>query len=231
MEKRTMDFNQYKNSYVETIEDSLKISGKEHDFFTKVKAEFLKTILQKNLSQVKGARLLDVGCGHGLIHKHLKDTELNIVGVEVAEEVVGLAKQANPEVKYLSHDGQSLPFDSHQFDAALTICVMHHVPPAQWMHFLSEMHRVVKPGGIVTVFEHNPYNPITRYIVANNKLDETAVLLSASKLNKMMREVGFFDVTSRNILFTPFDHKIFRWLDKLVGFIPLGAQYYSIGRV
>lgn len=226
-----MDFNDYKNSYVKTIEDSLQFSGKEHDFFTQLKAGFLKNIIKKNLPEIRELRLLDIGCGHGLIHRHLKDVNLDIVGVEVADEVLQLAKQSNPDVSYFSHDGKTLPFESQQFDVAITICVMHHVPPLEWLRFLQEMKRVIKPGGIAIIFEHNPYNPLTRYIVANNILDEDATLLSSLKLKKLMRDAGFANIKSRNILFTPFAHRVFRWLDKVLGRAPFGAQYYSIGRV
>jgi SAM-dependent methyltransferase len=226
-----MDFNEYKDSYVKTIEDSLQISGQEHDFFTRVKADCLKNIIKVNLPHVQRPSLLDIGCGHGLIHQHLQTANLEIVGVEMAAEVLQLARQANPEVRYLNHDGKTLPFESHQFDVAVTICVMHHVPPQQWLSFLLEMKRVVKPGGIAVIFEHNPYNPATRYIVANNILDEDAVLVSSPKLKKLMRAAGFNQVNTRNILFTPFAHHIFRWFDQMFGRIPFGAQYYSIGRV
>ncbi len=226
-----MDFNQHKNSYVKTIEDSLRFSGKEHDFFTQVKADFLNDIIKQHLPNVQKPQLLDIGCGHGLIHKHLKNKGLDIVGIEVADEVLELARSENPEVRYLSHDGKVLPFESQQFDVAIAICVMHHVPPPEWNAFLAEMKRVLKPGGIAVIFEHNPYNPLTRYIVANNVLDEDAVLLTSFSLKKMMNRAGFASVKNRNILFTPFAHPLFRWLDKVLGRVPLGAQYYSIGKV
>ncbi len=225
-----MDFNKYKNSYVTTIENSLQFTGKEHDFFTQVKAEFLKKIIKTYLPNVPKPSLLDIGCGHGLIHKHLRDTNLEIVGVEVADEVLELAQQSNPGVTYQVHNGNTLPFKKEQFDIAITICVMHHVVPSEWPNFLREMKRILKPYGIAIIFEHNPYNPITRYIVANNILDKDAVLLSSPKLKKMMRHAGFTDVKSRHILFTPFSNSIFRWLDHTLGFIPFGAQYYSFGR-
>ena len=226
-----MDFNEHKDSYVETIENSLQFTGKSHDFFTQVKADFLKNILKKYLPYVKSPRLLDIGCGHGLIHKHLKDTDLEIVGVEMAAEVVALAQQSNPEVVYQSHDGKTLPFESQTFDVAMAICVMHHVPKREWASFMQEMKRVIKPGGLAVIFEHNPYNPVTRHIVANNPLDEDAVLLSSLTLKKLMHQAGFLRVNSRYILFTPFAHRIFNWFDKIFGRIPLGAQYYSIGKV
>jgi ubiquinone/menaquinone biosynthesis C-methylase UbiE len=225
-----MDFNAHKHDYVGTIEKSLQFTGQEHDFFIKVKAEVLKKIIKQYIN-VDNPHLLDIGCGHGLIHQHLKHERLQISGVEVADEVLQLAKKAHPEVHYEAHDGKTLPFATHQFDIALAICVMHHVPPLQWQSFLQEMKRVVKPNGIAVVFEHNPFNPFTRYIVANNILDEGVVLLSSAKLKSLMQKEGFMNVCSRNILFTPFAHRLFRKLDEVMGIIPFGAQYYSIGRV
>jgi len=224
-----MNFNQYKNSYTQTIEESLRISGKEHDFFTQAKANFLKTIITRDLSAIKNPTLVDIGCGHGLIHKHLQDKAIQITGVEVADEVLELARQANPQVSYYAYDGKTLPFSSQQFDIAIAICVMHHVQPAQWQDFLVEMKRTLKKNGIAVIFEHNPYNPLTRYIVANNILDKDAVLLSSIKLKKLFRGAGFHRVYSRNILFTPFANKFFRWLDAKLGYIPFGAQYYTVG--
>lgn len=222
-----MDFNKYKASYSETIERSIKFSGQEHDFFTRIKAEFLHEIIKKYIPQISEPYLLDVGCGHGLIHKHLKNHKVKLVGVEMANEVLELARQENPAVDYFCHDGETLPFEENTFDVVFAICVMHHVPPLQWLNFLVEMKRVLKPGGIVVIFEHNPYNPLTRYIVANNILDEDAVLLSSGSLKKLFLKAGFSDQSSRNILFTPFSHRIFRWLDKKLGWCPVGAQYYA----
>lgn len=225
-----MDFNDYKNTYVDTIQDSLRFSGKEHDFFTQVKACFLKSLIKQHLPHLNEPSLLDIGCGHGLIHTHLANSNLDIMGVEIADEVLDLARKVNPGVKYLSHDGKTLPFEAAQFDIAITICVMHHVPPTEWQSFLNEMKRVLKPGGIAVIFEHNPYNPVTRHIVKNNILDKDAVLLSSPRIKKLMRSTGFDQVETKNILFTPFAHPFFRWLDRTLGFIPFGAQYYAIGR-
>lgn len=225
-----MDFNQYKDSYTTKIEESIKFAGKEHDFFTKVKADFLCKIIEKNLANVDKPHVLDVGCGHGLIHKHINKKDFKLVGVEMADEVLELARVDNPNVEYISHDGKILPFADNTFDVTFAICVMHHVPTNQWLDFLSEMKRVLKVGGIAVIFEHNPLNPMTRYIVANNELDADAVLLSSYKLKSLMKTTGFENRVSRNILFTPFSHPTFRWLDTMLGILPIGAQYYAIGK-
>lgn len=105
---------------------------------------------------------------------------------------------------------------------------MHHVPPSQWNSFLMEMNRVLKKDGMAIIFEHNPYNPLTRYIVANNILDKGVVLLRKATLEKLMIESGFKTAKSRYFLFTPFALSIFRWIDKILWWCPLGAQYYTI---
>lgn len=225
-----MDFNKYTDSYRRMIEESISFTGKEHDFFTKVKADILCKIIKLNLAHVDLPYILDVGCGHGFIHNHLKSTKIKLVGVEMADEVIKIAKENNTHVNYINHDGMTLPFEENIFDVVFAICVLHHVPCNQWPSFLSEMKRVLKKGGIAIIFEHNPYNPLTRYIVANNVLDSDAVLLSSHKLKKLMKKAGFANRASRNFLFTPFSYVIFRWLDDLLGKFPFGAQYYAFGK-
>ena len=65
--------------------------------------------------------------------------------------------------------------------------------------------------------------------LASNTIDADANLLSARMLRELIRQAGFQASSTRNILFTPFAHPAFRWLDDRLGWIPLGAQYYGIG--
>jgi SAM-dependent methyltransferase len=224
-----MDFNEAKDHYRESIERTIGFAGKGLDFFTEVKAEYLRKVVARRLGEAKAPRMLDVGCGHGLIHPYLRSFGYDLVGAEVAVEVLALARLANPDVPYVGYDGSTLPFSSGSFDLTLAVCVMHHVPPAHWHGFLREMRRVLRPGGLAVVFEHNPINPLTRYVVASNAIDADATLLSARTLRGLMRETGFHAPQTRNILFTPFAHPGFRWLDNRLGWIPFGAQYYAVG--
>ncbi|WP_210497172.1 class I SAM-dependent methyltransferase [Microvirga antarctica] len=226
-----MDFNETKQTYRDTIEQSIAFAGKGLDFFTSVKADYLHRIVQAELPGLDKPRLLDVGCGHGYIHPDLRRFGFDIVGVEVATEVLPFAREANPDVTYLGYDGTTLPFEDDSFDVAMAICVMHHVPPEQWPNFSREMHRVLRPGGIVAIFEHNPINPLTRYVVSRNEIDDDAVLLSTSTLRGLLKDAGFQQVATRNILFTPFASPFFRAVDRQLGWCPFGAQYYAVGKV
>jgi len=227
------EFDSYRGSYNSQINSAVTFSGKDLDFFTQVKAEYLSEILEEMLPGNDQLKVVDIGCGHGNIHGFLLESSrpLCLSGIDMAAEVIADAKVTHPTVDYSVYDGRDLPYQDASFDVAFAICVMHHVPPAQWRDFLGEMRRVVRPGGLVVVFEHNPLNPGTQYIVKSCPIDKNAVLLTRGRLTKLAATAGLLDIHSRFILFTPFQRRQFKWLDRRLGWLPFGAQYYVIGQV
>lgn len=232
---KLQEFDPFNKTYRSDIDKAVAFSGQDHEFFTRVKADYLVELLSDlhtRDTSVAPLKVLDVGCGHGHIHPHLlkSGVPLALSGIDMASTVIEEAKQTNPSVDYTSYDGEMLPYADASFDAAYAIAVMHHVPPAQWAAFLAEMKRVVRPGGLIAIFEHNPLNPLTRWIVNTCPIDENAVLLGMGKLKGLVAGTGFGDISGRYILFLPFDGKTFRDFDKTIGWLPLGAQYYVAAR-
>jgi hypothetical protein len=76
--------------------------------------------------------------------------------------------------------------------SALSFCVLHHVPPTQWVGFLCEMRRVVRPDGLVCLIEHDPLNPLTKLVVARCEFDRDAVLLRAGRA-RALADTGLHD--------------------------------------
>lgn len=226
------EFDQYGSAYDDRISRAVKLSGQEHDFFLQVKAEVLAELLGQP-SHECDVRVLDVGCGNGRLHGFLLSAapSIKLTGIEVAAGFVEPAREANPDVRYDLYDGRRLPYEDATFDAAFTVCVLHHVSPARWPDFVTELRRVVRPGGLVAVFEHNPLNPVTTYIVRTCPIDRDAVLLRAARLDALLRGAGLCATRHEFILFTPFKSPIFRRLDRLMSWLPLGAQYVSSARV
>jgi ubiquinone/menaquinone biosynthesis C-methylase UbiE len=173
--------------------------------------------------------VLDVGCGHADVHQFLRDCplRLELTGVDVARNVIDSNRGRYPDNRYDSYAGRTLPYEDASFDAAFAICVMHHVPPAQWVEFLKEMRRVVRPGGRVIVIEHNPLNPVTQHIVRTCPIDANAVLLGSRTLTRLLRDCGFSSISRRFVMFAPFDGAIWRTIDLHLGWLPFGAQYYA----
>ena len=224
-----MDFNSTKDNYQAQIENTISFSGKGLDFFTEGKAEYIKEIIHKYASHISFPKILDIGCGHGLIHSYLIKNKYEIIGVEIANEVIPIAQQNNPLVKYLPYNGTDLPFADNSFDVTLAICVMHHVPPAQWLDFTNEMNRVLRPGGIAIIFEHNPVNPLTQYVVRRSPIDSDATLLSATKASQLLRLSNFQRVNKSYIFLTPFVHNFYKALERKVSQRQCRREFQNTG--
>ena len=213
--------------YESQVNASIAFSGADQSFFTQGKALRLLDVLRGRGFDLAKTKLLDVGCGVGLIHPFLVDHLGQIDGVDIAQDALAEGAKRNPRVNYRPFDGDRLPCADGTYDSGVTICVMHHVPPARWKAFLAEALRALRPGGVFMVFEHNPHNPLTRLAVKRCAFDYDATLLRPGMLQGLMREVGFVDVAREFLFFTPLT--ALRGLEKGLKALPLGAQYVAMG--
>lgn len=219
-------FDAYGSSYSATVNDAIGFIGLSVDFFTRVKAEYILDVATEKFADLQQVSALDVGCGvgnfHGLLAPHFQKT----CGVDVSNESIIKARENNPGLDYVVYEGSRLPYDEGEFDLVFSICVMHHVPPENWPGFVAEMKRVLRPGGMALVFEHNPRNPLTMRAVNNCPFDEDAVLLRSEKTTELFGDAGFDNVESRFILSVPAANRFLRGVDRVFSGLPFGAQYY-----
>ncbi|TIO08318.1 class I SAM-dependent methyltransferase [Mesorhizobium sp.] len=220
-------FDSYKSNYGEAVAGSIRFSGLKHDFFLIAKADLMRRLVVERGLRQGGAkvRALDVGCGVGSLHPYLEGAFENLDGCDVSEESILRAGQDNPHVNYRACTTPSLPYEDDAFDLAFASCVVHHVPTASWLDFFREMRRVVRPGGIACIIEHNPYNPLTRLAVFRCPFDRDAVLLNAAKAASLFRQTGFSDIRSEYFLLLPSARPFARKIERLLAPLPLGAQY------
>lgn len=224
------EFDAFSRTYDDAVNASVAFSGLKADFFTRVKAAYIKDIVAAAFVDPAALDVLDIGCGIGNYHPYLADVVGSISGVDVSASCLATAAERHPEVRYRAYDGLRLPFADATFDVAYTICVVHHVPPAQWQAFAHEMRRVLKPGGLALIFEHNPFNPLTRRAVSSCVFDKDAVLLRARRAEALLVDAGLVEVTSRYILSIPAGTSMLRRIDGWFARLPLGAQYLTQGR-
>ena len=180
----------YPTDYQDQVNRAIGFIGAKHDFFVAGKARWLQRFLKRHGIDGSTASLLDIGCGIGLLHPYLTPMVGRLSGVDLSASAVAEAKARNAEAHYRAYEGDRLPFENGQFDLALAVTVMHHVPIAQWPAFVNEAKRVLKPGGAFIVIEHNPLNPATLYSVKKSELDTDAVLLRARETVGLMRDAG-----------------------------------------
>jgi ubiquinone/menaquinone biosynthesis C-methylase UbiE len=223
------EFDAYSDRYDQSVNRALYFSGLKVDFFTRVKTDRLLEILDHHGTRVDALRMLDVGCGVGNYHGVLAAKVGSLVGVDVSSASMAVARERFPSVAYAAFDGAQLPFREASFEVVIMICVLHHVPPPHRSGLVREIRRVLRPGGLFAVFEHNPMNPLTRRVVSRCEFDRDAVLLSCRECEALIRGAEFTRVESRHILTVPPVTAPLRWLDRAMGAAPFGAQYYSLG--
>jgi SAM-dependent methyltransferase len=96
-----------------------------------------------------GDRVLDVGCGTGILTFALAERGSKAVGIDASEAYVAEARRhrSNPEVTYDLGDVRHLPYADSSFDACVSTLVLDIIP--EFDQVVREMRRVTRPGGVV----------------------------------------------------------------------------------
>ena len=96
----------------------------------------------------KSLRIIDVGCGTGLVGVELeKGGFSNFDGIDISKEMIDIAKQRGYSKLFIGSLNNSLPCENNEYDAALCVGVFTHGHVSS--DRLDELVRIVKPGGII----------------------------------------------------------------------------------
>jgi len=220
------DFDTWKDTYRTELDKAIAFSGQQADYFTELKARALIEVSRRRVGDPATLTALDVGCGVGLTDTYLTPEFAQVIGVDISEGVLERAATANPTAQFRLFDGRRIPLPGESVDVVFAICVVHHLPPEQWRSFAREMARVLRPGGLAVIFEHNPFNPLTRHVVSNCVFDGDAVLLRRRVAVSLLRDAGLVAGESRYIAFFPFRSRAITSVEGALRSVPFGAQYF-----
>lgn len=221
------EFDRFDGSYESALREAVSFSGGDPAFFTEVKAELLIDLATRRLGEPARLRALDLGCGPGLTDAYLVDAFQEVNGVDVSAAMIKEATKRNPAAQYQVFDGTRIPQGDHSFDLAFAINVFHHVAPDEREALTHELARVLRPGGLVAIVEHNPLNLLTRWVVANCAFDEDAVLLGRREAERLLTGACLDLVERRYLLFVP---RRAPRLERLLRRVPFGAQFLVAAR-
>lgn len=161
---------------------------------------------------VENGKLLDIACGTGYGVSILQDSAKQIVGVDIdANAAADANSQCSEKSSVLLADGLNLPFAENAFDAATSFETLEHLHDRG--RFLSELHRVLRPGGMLLLSTPNadytkpvdgkPANPFHVYEYRPCELREelekqfTVENFLGQKLNSSIVIPPFYDAQQR----------------------------------
>ena len=224
------EFDRFSGTYEELLKDPIRdrFMGPGPQFFHLRKRDLIREYFSSHGIDTRGLRYLDVGCGKGELLSLLRDDFHQVAGCDPSSAMLGSRQDVETRVQ---DDPGQIPFADAAFDFVTAVCVYHHVPPSSRLMLTREAYRVVKPGGVFAIVEHNPYNPVTRLIVSRTPVDADAVLLRPSEARECMRLGGFACSSPRYFLYFP--EPLYRRggdrLERLLRSVPLGGQYAIFG--
>ena len=215
-----IDFDVVADDYVAQLDGAVSFVGLDADFFAQVRARRLVETACTLFGDASALHALDVGCGVGLMHRHLPGAFATLTGTDVGGHTLELARAANPWVAYVQASRERLPFADSEFDLAFVAGVVQVLPEADRPGFFAELARVVRPGGRVAIFEHNPLNPLTRLAVRRCSF---AGLIARGSLERLLGAAGLVPELRSYFLFLP--SRRAAGLERHLARVPLGAQY------
>lgn len=151
----------------------------------KVELEKLKTFLRP------GNKVLDVGCAAGRDTRILRDMGFDVVGSDLAEKLLLIARKNNPDIEFVLADMRKLPFADGSFQAVWASAVLHHVGRVEMPAVLREFWRVLASDGILYVHTKAGNGILRTSEEAVKGETREFELVTAEELDKMLQGAGY----------------------------------------
>jgi len=216
-------FDSFAEDYDKALNAGLSVSGEDKNYFAKGRMAHLA-------KAVKAEAILDYGCGTGSAAPFVKEyfPAAAIVGTDISQKSLNVARRIHGGIATfeLMDDIAKGP----RFDLVFCNGVFHHIPIEAREGCLRYIWDRLKPGGHFAMFENNPWNPGTRWVMRRISFDRDAITLSPGYARKMIKGAGF-EITRMDFLFYfPRALGFLRFMESALVKMPLGAQYLALGR-
>jgi len=179
---------------------------------TQIAAEFDRDLVSSG--PFEGLRILDIGCGGGLLSEPMARLGADIVGADAAERNIPVAQvhaeQSGLNIDYRHTTAEDMAAAGEQFDVVLNMEVVEHV--ADPLSYLTACRQLLKPGGlhICSTINRNPKSYLMAIIGAEHVMrwlpkgtHEWNKFITPDELFDLMRSAGLDPVDRKGFIFNP----------------------------
>ena len=231
------EFDAFSEGYHAGFDDPLKaLVGDSVRDFLRPKAHLLFEVANKRFGKPmsSGIRLLDFGCGSAdfLVELIEFGSSWDLEGCDVSSGMLSEARRRHgvklQQAKIWNSDENEFPKEVYNIVTA--VCVFHHIEPSAWEKNVLRIFKCLVDGGIILLYEHNPLNPVTRWMVGRTEVDRNAHLLTPAMSRALLQGAGFKNISTSNFLFFPPRLKFLRPVERILRRVPLGGQYLVVAQ-
>ena len=183
------------------------------DYITgQIAAEFGRDLADR--MPFEGLRILDIGCGGGLLSEPMARLGATVVGADAAEGNIPVARvhaeEQGLEIDYRHTTAEELAEAGEQFDAILNMEVVEHV--ADPLAYLTACQRLLKPGGLMicSTLNRNPKSYMMAIIGAEHVMrwlpkgtHDWAKFITPDELFELLEQAGLDPVDRKGFVFNP----------------------------
>ncbi|MDH3627303.1 MAG: class I SAM-dependent methyltransferase [Acidobacteriota bacterium] len=148
------------NAYVQSFSyqwHAIKTTPSLKTFSTDTKSSFIRTI-GRTPSQFSGKKVLDAGCGRGVLLELLSKNDAKVIGIDMSDGISVAASKAKKERQAHVVRGDILqpPFPDESFDAIFSLGVLHHTSDCKGS--VLRLARLLRPGGFMAIWVYSSYS-------------------------------------------------------------------------
>jgi SAM-dependent methyltransferase len=224
------EFDLLADEYRVLHKENIAITGESPEYFSEYKIADLADLL--NRLRLPTTNILDFGSGIGnslpYFRKYFPGSEISCA--DVSARSIEIAQSRFPGQENYVRIDKNIPLPAASQDVVFSACVFHHIPHEEHLHWLNELRRITKPGGVLAIYEHNPLNPLTVRAVNTCPLDVNARLIRGGTMRKSALTTGWEDAHVDYKLFFPAILAALRPIERHLEWLCLGAQYRTMAR-
>ena len=202
--KITKTMNQEENIFDKLSNDWWKIDGSFSALhaFNFVRIKFIKDVLGKKKSDnLKNLKILDIGCGGGLLSEPMSRLGANVTGIDASKNNINIAKhhlkKSKLKVNYLNCSPENLK-TSKKFDVILNMEIVEHVENID--NFIKQSSKFLKKNGIMFVATLNQTLKSYLFAIIGAEYVLRWLLIGTHEWEKFVKPENLISICQKNSL-------------------------------
>lgn len=143
-----------------------------------------------------GSKVLDVGCGTGVLTKKIYDLNCAVYGIDFSEKMLRIARERTPDARLYKcdfNDGLPAEITKEKFDYIISTYALHHLEDAAKAKFISKLAGILNDGGKIIIGDvcfTNESEMEKCKIKAGDNFDNDEIYIVADKIVPLLEEKG-----------------------------------------